>query len=147
MAMLLAQSDPAYLAIPLPLAIIPLYGIYNFTTLRNTHLENKDIYNDFTTAAFGPEDEGGWELGNCTTMNIREEVKIIVMGHGKEDRLVDWGQAEEMAPVLDKANEKVRGKAVMVDVKGDHDEVWKGGLQIAGCVNVAVGILGARGCL
>ena len=144
MAMLIAQTDPAQLAIPLPLGIVPLCGIYNFTALRDAHPANVDIYNTFTIAAFGPEQvEGGWERGHCTKGAIREEVRVVVMGHGKEDTLVEWGQAEEMAGVMDKVNEgNSEGggsrKALVIEVKGDHNEVWEGGVQVAGCVDAAM---------
>ncbi|KAG7006658.1 hypothetical protein G7Y79_00013g034300 [Physcia stellaris] len=147
MAMLIAQSDPAELAIPLPLGIVPLCGIYNFTALRDAHPANADIYNTFTTAAFGPEDEGGWERGNCTKGVIHDEVRVVVMGHGKRDTLVEWGQVEEMAGVMDRVNEGISGgggirKARVIEVKGDHDEVWEGGVEVAGCVDVAMKTLG-----
>lgn len=163
MAMLIAQSDPAEFAIPLPLGIVPLCGIYNFTALRDAHPANADIYNTFTTAAFGPEDagesmEGGWERGDCTKGVIRDEVRVVVMGHGKEDTLVEWGQVEEMAGVMDKVNEGNSGdggarRALLVEVNGDHDEVWEGGVQVAGCVDAAmkalehVGAMGGLGSI
>ena len=94
MTILIAQSYPARVAIPLPIAIIPLCGIYNFKSLRDAHMDHADIYNAFTTAAFGTEDEGGWERGNCTEGEIGGEVKAFVIGHSQEDTLVDWGQVE-----------------------------------------------------
>ena len=143
MTMLISQSDSSYSKVPLPLAIIPLCGIYDFTTLRDAHLENKDLYNAFTTAAFGPEDDGGWERGDCTKGVVDEEVKVIVMGHGKDDKLVDWGQAEQMARVLEKVNgssgERGGGrKAEVLTVEGNHNEVWEKGIGFAKCVAVTV---------
>ena len=152
MAMLIAQSDLFHSKIPLPLAIIPLCGIYDFTSLRDAHLENKDLYNDFTTAAFGPEDDGGWQRGDCTKGIINEEVKAVVMGHGKHDKLVDWNQAEQVARVLEKVNEsnaegKGERKAEVLRVEGNHNEVWEKGVGVANCVKVAVQLLERMGHL
>ena len=152
MAMLIAQSD----VLPLPVAIIPLCGIYDFTTLRDAHLENKDLYNAFTTAAFGPEDGEGWQKGDCTGGVVNQEVKVVVMGHGKEDRLVDWGQAEQMSTVLEMVNggdgeggegEKGRRKAELRTVQGNHNEVWEKGVGVAECVGVTIRYLERLGYL
>ena len=150
MTMLISQSGPLQSKVPRPLAIIPLCGIYDFTTLRDAHLENKDLYNAFTTAAFGPEDDGGWERGDCTKGVIDEEVKVIVMGHGKEDKLVDWGQAEQMARILEKVDgSRVKGgggrKAEVLTVEGNHNEVWEKGEGVARCVGVTVRLLEGMG--
>ena len=150
MAMLISQSASSYSNVPRPLAIIPLCGIYDFTTLRDAHMENKDLYNAFTTAALGPEDDGGWERGKCTKGVIDEEVKVIVMGHGKDDKLVDWGQAEQMARVLEKVNEssaegKGGRKAEVLRVEGNHNEVWGKGVGFARCVGVTVWLLEGMG--
>ena len=152
MAMLISQSDPTYNKVPLPLAIIPLCGIYDFTTLRDAHMEDKDLYNAFTTAAFGPEDDRGWERGDCTKGVIDEEVKVIVMGHGQDDKLVDWGQVEQMAGVMEKVNENnVEGeggrKAEVVTVEGHHNDPWEKGVGVAKCAEVAVQLLEKMGYL
>ena len=152
MAMLISQSDPLNSKVPLPLAIIPLCGIYDFTTLRDAHMENKDLYNAFTTAAFGPEDDGGWERGNCAKAVIDEEVKVVVMGHGKHDMLVDWGQAEQMAGVLEKVNARnTQGEgarqAKLLTVEGNHNEAWEKGFGVAECTQAAVQLLEKMGYL
>ena len=139
MSAMIAQSSD--LDIPLPLAVIPLCGIYNFTTLRDSHLEHRALYDAFTTAAFGPEADGGWEFGNCTQKQIRSEVKAVVTGHGKEDKLVDWGQLEEMRGVLDEVNADEGRNAVVIEVQGDHNDVWKKGKEVAMCVGKAVELL------
>ena len=154
MTMMIAQSPPPPSSshdIPPPLAIIPLCGIYNFHTLRDAHAENRAIYESFTTAAFGPEKDGGWEKGNCTRGRIGEEVKVVVLGHGKGDRLVDWAQCEELRDVLSGVEGEGEGggerRAVIVEIEGDHHDVWKEGREIARCVDRAISLLGEVGCL
>lgn len=144
MAMMIAQSNDE--TFPTPVAIVSLCGIYNFATLRDAHMEHRAIYDAFTTAAFGPEEGGGWERGNCTRRKVRDEVKVVLMGHGKKDNLVDWGQCEEMSSVLDEINqgdEMRRGnrKAAVVEVGGDHDDIWKEGREFARCIETTVGLL------
>ena len=148
--MMIAQSTQ--ITFPLPVAIVPHCGIYNFTTLRDAHLGDRALYDTFTTAAFGSEEHGGWEIGNCTRKKVREEVKVVVMGHSKSDKLVEWGQCEEMRGVLEDVNggSKVEDdgnglqrarKAVLLEVEGDHNDIWKEGKEISRCVDMAIGLL------
>lgn len=167
MAMKIAQSaHPTSTSLPPPLAIVPLCGIYDFVRLRDAHPGNRELYEAFATAAFGGEEGGGWEeggrgwaAGDCTKGRIVEGVKVVVVGHGRGDGLVEWGQVEGMRGVLEGVNgdggkdgegeEGGKGgrKAVVVEVEGEHNECWEKGEGVARCVEVAVGMLGGLGYL
>lgn len=99
-------------------AVASLAGIANFAALRDAHLESRETYEDFSTGAFGREDEGGWEAGRVfprrregdgeegdgngleeqnEEMGRDEsevEMEVVVLGQGRQDELVEWGQVE-----------------------------------------------------
>lgn len=122
-----------------PVAALSLCGIYDFTALRDAHLSHRHVYDDFTTAAFGPEDDGGWERGNTKT-GFSEKVEIVVLAHSKTDTLVDWEQTEVMRDSLMAMGPQAKG-AVM-EVKGDHKEIYEKGEEVARAVKETLGYLG-----
>lgn len=102
-------------------AIVSLSGIADFAALRDAHLESREAYDAFCTAAFGEEDEGKWELArvfprhgqhqqgegeglsaglrDMMDKDVEEEeeessMEVVVLGQGKADELVEWEQVE-----------------------------------------------------
>ncbi|KAL8839493.1 MAG: hypothetical protein Q9170_001716 [Blastenia crenularia] len=136
-------------------AVVGIEGIYDFTALRDAHLEYRGVYEEFTTAALGNERNGNWEKGNVARM-VREggEVEgmdVVVLGHSKEDELVEWGQMEVMGKALrengwhepDNIGEGGR-KVALVELKGEHDEIWQKGEKLTRCIQLAVGICATK---
>lgn len=130
-------------------AVVGVEGIYDFTALRDVHIEHRDVYEEFTNGAFGDEGAGEWEKGDIVK-KIREggkmyRVEVVVLGQSTEDELVDWGQIEMMGRALQekgwRRGEDVEGAAkevTVVELKGRHDEIWEKGEQLARCISVAV---------
>lgn len=133
-------------------AVVGVEGVYDFTALRDAHMEYRGIYEEFTDEAFGAEEEGGWERGNMVEAVRKREgkmgvVEVVVLGHSKEDELVEWGQVELMEGALrergwrkgEKGKWKGGGKEVLVEeIKGGHDEIWEKGEELARCVKFAL---------
>lgn len=128
-------------------AIVGVEGIYDFTALRDAHLEFKDIYEEFTTAALGDESSKEWEKANIARM-IREGrevegVEVVMLGQSRRDELVEWGQLEIMTQALkgrgwgegDKGKEK---EISVIELSGGHDEIWEKGEAMARCIRLAV---------
>ncbi len=130
-------------------AVVGVEGIYDFTALRDAHLEYRGIYEDFTSGAFGDENAGNWERGNLLRV-VREggtmgEVEVVVLGQSRSDELVEWGQVEMMKEALrekgwrDGDEVVVNGKEVaVVELRGGHDEIWEKGEELARCIKAAV---------
>jgi hypothetical protein len=55
----------------------------------------------------------------------------VVVGHSREDELVEWQQAVSMMEVLRREG---KGTEFLVEVKGKHQEVVTGGVGIEICV-------------
>lgn len=125
-------------------AVVSLQGIFSFGLCRDRHLGSREVYDSFTTGAFGPESEGGWEKGDLIQCGrgVGEGVDVVVLGHSRGDELVEWEQAVGMGEVL--GREGREGVGVVVEVEGGHQEVISGGEGLGRCVVVAVAMLVER---
>ena len=123
-------------------AVVAIEGIYDFVACRDAHVENRDLYDGFTTGAFGAEEDGEWESGNVIRCGrrVREEVEFVSVVHSKGDELVEWEQAEGMVKMLREEGEK----GMLVEVKGMHQEIVTEGEVIGKVVGKAVESLIAR---
>ena len=132
-------------------AVVGVEGIYDFTALRDAHWGYRDVYEEFTSGAFGEEKTGAWERGNVGRMvregarEMEEGVEVVVLGQSRGDGLVEWGQVEGMERALRERDgwreggEGVPAKEVTVlELEGGHDEVWERGEGLARCITVAV---------
>jgi len=136
MTLKVAQSE--VLPFRHPVAALSLCGIYDFAALRDAHLSHRQVYDEFITAAFGPEEDGGWERGNTKT-GFSEKVEIVVLAHSKTDTLVEWEQTEAMRESLRAMGSRAKG--VVMEVKGDHKEIYEKGDEVARAVEETVGHL------
>lgn len=124
-------------------AIVSLEGIYDFTACRDAHPQLRDMYNAFTTGAFGPEEERGWERGDLLRCKrrIRDGVEIVVVGHSRDDELVEWEQGQKLIGVLKREREG-KGEVVrLVEVEGTHSQIVRDGVAVGRCVGVAIAML------
>lgn len=127
-------------------AVISIEGIFDFVALRGAHLAHREIYEAFITAAFGPEEGGGWERGNVlkSGRDVREGVDVVLVVQSRGDELVEWGQAERMVETLEKGRAKSDGLGVLVEVEGGHDGIVGEGKVIGMAVERAVDMLVER---
>ena len=131
-------------------AVVGIEGIYDFTALRDAHLDYRSIYEDFTNGAFGAEADGNWERGNVVRMIAdgmeMGKTAVVVLGQSREDELVGWGQVAMMGQALREKDwrkgaedgEGVAKEVLIEELKGGHDEIWEKGEQLAKCIALAV---------
>lgn len=138
------EEDEEDEGIPKPVAWVPVCGIYDLPLLWATH-RSQAAYHDFLAGAFGPDEGGRWEQAGLMRCGFEGwvEGRVVLLGHGRGDELVDWVQVEGMEKGLrggwGKGGE---GRRVRVlEVEGGHEEVWKGGREMARVIRVAVGML------
>ena len=136
MALKLAAAEN--LPFPYPMAVLSLCGIYDFTALRDAHPSHRQLYDDFTTGAFGPEEEGGWDRGS-TRKGRFEKTKIVILAHSKTDTLVEWDQTNAMKESLDAM--PVGSRAVIMEVQGDHKEIYENGVEVAKAIKAMIGLI------
>ncbi|KAL8985202.1 MAG: hypothetical protein Q9205_001023 [Flavoplaca limonia] len=131
-------------------AVVGIEGIYDFTALRDAHLDYRSIYEDFTNGAFGAEADGNWEKGNVIRMIAdgmeMGKTAVVVLGQSREDELVEWSQIETMGQALREKDwrkgaedgEGVAKQVLFEELRGGHDEIWEKGEQLAKCIALAV---------
>ena len=119
--------------------VVGLSGIYDFGALRDAHLAYRDIYDTFTTAAFGPEERGGWERGDLLRCRreTREGLEVVLVAGSRGDELVEWAQAESMFGML-KAWGRIGLEKELVEVEGKHDAIVNEGKAIGKLVERAL---------
>jgi len=127
--------------------VISIEGIFDFVAPRDAHLEYREIYDAFTTGAFGSEEDGCWERGNVLRgrRKVREGIMVVLVVHSREDELVEWEQAEQMVQRLEEEKGKRDGVGVLMEVNGKHQEIVTEGVVIGKVVDQALRMLIKRG--
>ena len=122
--------------------VVGIEGIYDFTACRDAHPAMRDIYDSFITGAFGPEEDWGWRRGDVRRCRRRvgRGVKVVVLGHSREDELVEWEQVEGMLGAVRWEGEG-EGRKVLVELDGGHEEVVEWGSGVGRCVERCVEVL------
>ncbi|KAL2789005.1 hypothetical protein BJX66DRAFT_245469 [Aspergillus keveii] len=119
-----------------PIGILGMAGIYDLRLLRDSH---RDIsaYQEFIEGAFG-DDEALWDSVSPAIVGGEEGVagwgngRVVVLAHSEEDGLCDLAQSlkmkETLGPWEKNGNER---KVHSLSIKGEHDEAWEKGEELA----------------
>ncbi|KAL2834549.1 alpha/beta-hydrolase [Aspergillus pseudoustus] len=134
MSGLSSQKGSGYAA---PVAILGMAGIYDLRLLRDFH---RDIsaYQDFIEGAFG-SDESVWDSASPAVVTGKEGVegwesgKLVVLAHSSDDELCDLAQSSKMKETLTVwVNDgEERREVHFLSIKGQHDEAWEKGEELA----------------
>lgn len=127
-----------------PEAILGMAGIYNLRLLRDTHVD-VSAYQKFIEGAFGP-DEATWDAASPVVVEGAGGVqggwrsgRLAVLAHSDGDSLVDLGQRDAMAKSLESWVDDGRARWVQkLPIKGEHDEAWEKGDQLASAIAFTV---------
>lgn len=123
--------------------VVTLEGIYDFGACRDAHPQSREMYEAFTTGAFGPEEDKGWERGDVLRCKrkVRDGVEVVVVGHSRDDELVEWEQGQRLVGVLEREREG-KGEVVrLVELEGTHSQIVRDGVAVGKCVDVAIAVL------
>ncbi|KAI0452234.1 alpha/beta-hydrolase [Xylaria acuta] len=135
----------------LPAAIVTFEGLYDFTGVNERF---GGAYASFFRSAFGDDPEG-WDAaapikfsGNYAERWTGGEFALL--GWSTDDTLVDAPEADNMAQRLRDADGFVEGDGgagakkllLLKDLRGDHDEIWQRGDEVARMVWIALRKLG-----
>ncbi|KAI0444575.1 alpha/beta-hydrolase [Xylaria telfairii] len=135
----------------LPAAVVAFEGLYDFTGINERFGGG---YTPYFRGAFGDDPEG-WDVaapikfsGNYTERWTGGE--FLLLGWSTDDTLVDEPEADNMAQRLRDVDGFVEGDEsagkkrllLLKDLRGDHDELWQGGEEVARIVWVALRKLG-----
>ena len=130
-----------------PEAILGMAGIYNLRLLRDVHVDIS-AYQEFIEGAFG-QDEAAWDAASPAVVEGAGGVqggwgsgRLAVLAHSDGDSLVDLGQRGAMAQSLASwVDGRLHGKTRWIEklsIKGEHDEAWEKGDELAGAIAFTV---------
>lgn len=140
----LNESTPK---IQLPCAIVGVEGIYDLVGLRNAYgaSEYGALYQAFLGGAFGTN-EAAWESASPAVGDYSKSWpngKLTVLAWSEEDEWVDRRQIITMSGCLDEQKTD-RRRDVVIELSGNHDEIWEQGEQLAGVIKMALSKLERR---
>lgn len=130
-----------------PMAILGTEGIYDVKLLRDTH-KHITAYQEFSEGAFG-SDESVWDAASPAAKGEDglsgvergwESGLVAIVAHSEEDSLVDRGQASAMTNALYRweAQEPSTRRVVWLQLRGEHDEPWEKGDELARAVTATI---------
>jgi acetyl esterase/lipase len=136
-----AFRDSAAVVLPPPAAILGMAGIYDLRLLRDTH-RHISAYQEFIEGAFGA-DEAVWDAASPACVKGPDGVeggwtsgRLAVLAHSPEDGLVDAAQQQAMQAALSRWKDDTpqgtgQRRVEMFSLKGDHDDAWVKGEELA----------------
>ncbi|RMY46710.1 hypothetical protein D0863_15790 [Hortaea werneckii] len=147
-------TSPDAVLVPPPLALLAVEGLYDLPALVAYHSDSP-IYQHLITNAFGPN-PADWARASPTTLSTTSTQvpphqpqaetwpNLIVLAHSRQDELVEWQQVDLMHAALKKSRgfdevgrreeEGGGGRLKLIELHGAHDEVWRGGGELARAV-------------
>ncbi|KAF7118261.1 hypothetical protein CNMCM5793_007677 [Aspergillus hiratsukae] len=135
------RDSAAVVVVPPPAAILGMAGIYDLRLLRDTH-RNISAYQEFIEGAFGA-DEAMWNAASPACVKDTDGVdggwtsgRLAVLAHSPEDGLVDAAQQQAMQAALRRWKDSTpqgsgQRRVEMLSLKGDHDDAWVKGEELA----------------
>ena len=131
-----------------PIAILGIDGIYDIPLLRNKNI-GLSMYQTLIEGAFGNNEQEWAAASPASWTNYAKswkEGRLVILAHSREDELVDWGQVEAMERCWSKRQEWENGEGVgvemrILEIQGNHAEIWQKGVGMAGPIREAVLLL------
>ncbi len=134
-----------------PICVLGVNGLYDLGNLVHhsgtKHASHTAVYSTFLASAFGA-DETIWAQvspARCSDYIFQgRDMSLVMLARSKEDTLVPNDQAEMMEKTLVDTHRFSRGSldcartVRIVEINGDHDEVWEKGVQLAELIRSAV---------
>jgi kynurenine formamidase len=128
-----------------PLAILGVNGIYDVPALVKYH-RDQTMYRDFVMNALG-SDESLWAAISPVAGDYDDswpDGKLVAIAHSREDKLVEWEQVDAIHKSLKSQGwDEVNGdrRLKLIELRGNHDEVWEGGTELAKAIEATVQIV------
>ncbi|RYC64392.1 hypothetical protein CHU98_g1817 [Xylaria longipes] len=135
----------------LPAAIVAFEGLYDFTGVNERF---GGAYASFFRSAFGDDPED-WDAAAPIKFSGEYAERwtggeFVLLGWSTDDTLVDEPEADNMARRLRDVDGFVEGDGgsgekkllLLKDLRGDHDEIWQRGEEVARMVWIALRKLG-----
>lgn len=144
--------------IELPMAVLGVSGIYDFGRL----LESFPDYAELTNNAI--HDPGDVTLASPASHSLSEyedtwaqkgtQKRVLILAHSRDDGMVDWKQVEAMEAVFASKSQIVQAARTegsaegqsnfavqVVEMKGQHNDIWGHGMELARVIRIGIGAL------
>lgn len=124
-------------SIPKPAAVLGISGIYDYPQLHVTHPE----YDVLVLNAMRED-----QLVEASPSKVDAEkyvalgLEAYVIAHSRNDGLVPWDQVEAIEATLGTVPE-LKEKTTVVELDGQHNEIWRGGVQLAKAFTETLSVL------
>lgn len=136
MAFLAALQTLNDTAIPKPVAVLGVSGIYDFPQILRT---NPDYANLTFNAIKDPALLGSASPAEYSaSLYAQLKLRAVALAHSHDDGLVPWDQVETMYAVIKDVADK---EAAIVTLQGAHNSIWGGGVQLAKAFAGALALL------
>ena len=124
-----STSDYPLAAFVNPIAVTGVAGIYDFQVLLKSF--PVPFYRSFIEAAFG-KDETIWKRASPAHVDLSHwtNARYVVLADSDEDEAIDTLQADAMWSHLI-INNSVHRFDVRIKLRGDHDDMWEKGHELA----------------
>ncbi|KAJ3954624.1 hypothetical protein N0V92_008878 [Colletotrichum tropicale] len=124
-------------SIPKPVAVLGVSGIYDYPLL---HISNPE----YDTLVLNAMRENQLVEASPAEVDVEKyaliDLKAFVVAHSRNDGLVPWDQVEAIEATLGSVPE-LKNKTTIVELDGQHNEIWKGGVQLAEAFTVTLSLL------
>ncbi|KAF6812303.1 hypothetical protein CMUS01_13094 [Colletotrichum musicola] len=124
-------------SIPKPAAVLGISGIYDYPQLHVTHPD----YDVLVLNAMRED-----QLVGASPSKVDAEkyaalgLEAFVIAHSRNDGLVPWDQVEAIEATLG-ALPELKNKTALVELDGQHNEIWRGGVQLAKAFTETLAVL------
>ncbi|KAF6808011.1 pfs domain-containing protein [Colletotrichum plurivorum] len=124
-------------SIPKPAAVLGISGIYDYPQLHVTHPD----YDVLVLNAMRED-----QLVEASPSKADAEkyaalgLEAFVIAHSRNDGLVPWDQVEAIEATLGTLPE-LKNKTTLVELDGQHNEIWRGGVQLAKAFTETLAVL------
>ncbi|KAF2722828.1 alpha/beta-hydrolase [Polychaeton citri CBS 116435] len=128
-----------------PVAMVGLAGLYDLPRLVAYHdAKGEAAYRGFVTDAFGNDRDLWRDASPAAASDFDqswEDGRLVVIAHSRDDRLVEWEQAELMLRSLEHQGFTKDGtgkRSSLLKITGDHDQIWQEGHEVARAIEHAI---------
>lgn len=131
-----------------PMAVLSVSGIYDFELLHQSFPDYNEVTEnairdpkDVTLAS--PTSYSRAEYGETWAQKSTQK-RVLILAHSRDDGMVDWKQVEAIEAVFasgPKTAVQNNFAVQVVEMKGQHNDIWGHGTELARVIRIGLGAL------
>ncbi|KEF60050.1 uncharacterized protein A1O9_04900 [Exophiala aquamarina CBS 119918] len=130
-----------------PMAVLGVSGIYDFARLHHsfpvyTEVTENAIHDPKDVALASPTSYSLADYGETWAQRGTQK-RVLILAHSRDDGMVDWKQVEAMEAVFapNAQGAQTNFAVQVVEMKGQHNNIWGQGTELARVIRVGLGAL------